>query len=253
MTAQLEAILTLLRRELLGLWVSPIAWVVLTAFLLLQGGIFYSITIHFSYLGEATLEAGPLEAYFGQQSILLSMTLLLLCPALTMRSFAEERRSGTMELLLSAPIGSFGIVLAKYLAILVTYVCIWAPTLFYALSLRGTGTVDLGALATSYFGLFLVGASYLALGVLASALSRSQMIALVLSVLVQFGLFVVGLGEYVLEPGPTRDLSLHLSLTTLLSETSRGLIDSRRVALHAGLAFWALLSTTELVESWRRG
>lgn len=253
MIAQLSAILTLLRRELLGLWVSPVAWVVLTAFLLLQGGIFYSITIHFSYLGESTLESGPLEAYFGQQSILLSMTLLLLCPALTMRAFAEERRSGTIELLLSAPIGSLGIVLAKYLAVLATYAAIWSPTLLYAFVLRGTGTVDPGALAASYFGLFLVGASYLALGVLASALSHSQMIALVLSVLVQFGLFVIGLGEYVLDPGTTRDISLHLSLTTLLSETSRGIVDSRRVVLHLGLAFWALLSTTELVESWRRG
>ena len=85
---------------MLSLWVTPLAWVLLTVFLLLQGIIFYSIVVHFSSMTDLALESGPVQAYFGQDSILLLMTLLLVCPALTMRRFAEERRSGTIEALL---------------------------------------------------------------------------------------------------------------------------------------------------------
>ena len=247
----MRATYTLFKRELLSLWVTPLAWVLLTAFLLLQGGIFYSITVHFSLSGAASLDTGPLEAYFGQQSLLLSMTLLLVCPALTMRTFAEERRSGTMETLLTAPVSSASIVSGKYAAALLTYCLMWLPTCLYAALLRGTGSVDLRALATSYVGIFLVGSSYLGVGILMSAMSKSQLIALMLTVLVQFGLFVMGIGEYVFDAGLLRDVSAHLSLTTLFEETSRGLIDTRRLVLHLSLTVWTLFVSTKVVESWR--
>lgn len=242
---------TICRRELLSLWVTPLAWVLLTAFLLVQGGVFYSIVLHSAALGAEEGAVGPLQAYFGQQSVLLSMTLLLLCPALTMRAFAEERRSGTIEVLLAAPIGSSSLVLGKYAAVLLTYALIWLPTLLYAVILRGTGVVEPRVLTVSYVGIFLIGASYLALGTLMSALAKSQLVALLTSVFLQFGLFVLGIGEYVLDDGLLRDVSAYLSLTTLLEETSRGLLDSRRLVLHLSLGIWALYVTTRVVESWR--
>ncbi len=247
----MKGTLAIFKRELLSLWVTPLAWVLLTGFLLLQGGIFYSITLHYSTMNQPGLETGPLQAYFGQQSVLLSMTLLLLCPALTMRTFAEERRSGTMESLLTAPVGSTELALGKFLAALSTYVLIWIPTLLYAAVLRGTGTIFLPSLLVSYFGVFLVGSSYLALGMLMSSLSKSQLIALLLSILLQFGLFILGIGHYFLEPGILRDISSHLSLPLLLEETSRGLIDSRRVVLHGSLTVWAVFVTVRVIDSWR--
>lgn len=243
--------LAILLRELLGLWVTPLAWVLLTSFLLLQGGIFYTITLHFASMMDAGLEGDPLSAYFGQNSLLLSITLLLLCPALTMRTLAEEQKTGRIELLLSAPVTSTEIVLGKYLATLLTYVGMWAPTLLYVVILRTATDIDWHVVGSSYLGLFLVGSSYLALGLLASALTKSQLIALLLSILVQFGLFVLGIGEYVLDPGPLRDLSAHLSLTTLLEEMSKGIIDTRRLILHGSVTLWALFVTTRVVESWR--
>lgn len=239
------------KRDLMSLWVTPLAWVLLTAFLLLQGGVFYSIVLHSSSLGSDAGIVGPLEAYFGQQSVLLSMTLLLLCPALTMRSFAEERRSGTIELLLTAPLGSGSLVLGKYAAVVITYGLIWMPTLLYAVILRDTGVVEPRVLGVSYLGIFMVGMSYLALGTLMSALARSQLVALLTSVFLQFGLFVLGIGEYVLDDGLLRDTSAYISLTTLLEETSRGLLDSRRIVLHGSVGIWALYVTTRVVESWR--
>ncbi len=247
----MTGVLAILKRELRSLWVSPLAWVLLCSFLLLQGGIFYSITLHFSRMEQASAQSGPLNAYFGQQSLLMSFTLLLLCPSLTMRSLAEERRSGSIDLLLSAPITSGAIVVGKFLAIFVTYCLIWSPTVLYALLLRDTGSVHTPTLIVSYLGVALLGASYLSIGVLMSALAKSQLIALLLTTSSLFGLFVLAIGEYIFDAGILRDLSAYLSITHLLEETAKGIVDSRRLVLHGSITLWCLFVSTRLVESWR--
>jgi ABC-2 type transport system permease protein len=240
------------RREMLSLWVTPLAWVLLGVFLLLQGGIFYSILAHFASFAELSVDAGPLGAYFGQSSIFLLMTLLLVCPALSMRTLAEERRSGTIETLLTAPVGSTGVVLGKYAAALSTYVLIWLPTLLYVVILRKTGTVDWLVVLSSYLGLFLVGAQYLSIGVFASALSKSQFVALLVTVLIQFGLFVLGIGEYIFDPGLLRDLCAYVSLSGHMEDFSKGIVDTRRVLYDVSLAIFCLFLTVRVVDSWRR-
>jgi ABC-2 type transport system permease protein len=240
------------RREMLSLWVTPLAWVLLGVFLLLQGGIFYSILAHFASFAELSVDAGPLGAYFGQSSIFLLMTLLLVCPALSMRTLAEERRSGTIETLMTAPVGSAGVVLGKYAAALLTYVLIWLPTLLYVVILRKTGTVDWLVVLSSYLGLFLVGAQYLSIGVFASALSKSQFVALLVTVLIQFGLFVLGIGEYIFDPGLLRDLCAYVSLSGHMEDFSKGIVDTRRVLYDLSLALFCLFLTVRVVDSWRR-
>ena len=125
------------RREMLGLWVTPLAWVLLVVFLLLQGMSFYWIVRHLSTMAELAVDSGPVQSYFGQ-SIFLLVSLLLVCPALTMRLFAEEKRSGTIEALLTAPVTAAGVVTGKYLAVLTTYAAMWGPTVLYVVILRRT-------------------------------------------------------------------------------------------------------------------
>ncbi len=240
------------RREMLSLWVTPLAWVLLTVFLLLQGGIFYSIVAHFASFAELSIDEGPVGAYFGQNSIFLLMTLLLVCPALSMRLLAEERRSGTIEALMTAPVGALGVVLGKYTASLVTYVAIWLPTVLYVVILRDTGNVDWQVVGASYLGLFLVGAQYLAIGILASALTKSQFVALLVTVLVQFGLFVLGIGEYIFDPGVLRDVCAYVSLAGHMEDFSKGIIDSRRLLYDASIAIFCLFLTIRAVDAWRR-
>jgi ABC-2 type transport system permease protein len=237
---------------MLSLWVTPLAWVLLGVFLILQGGIFYSILAHFASFAELSVDAGPLGAYFGQSSIFLLMTLLLVCPALSMRTLAEERRSGTIETLLTAPVGSTGVVLGKYAAALVTYALIWLPTLLYVVILRKTGTVDWLVVLSSYLGLFLVGAQYLSIGLFASALSKSQFVALLITVLIQFGLFVLGIGEYIFDPGLLRDVCAYVSLAGHMEDFSKGIVDTRRLLYDASLAIFCLFLTVRVVDSWRR-
>jgi ABC-2 type transport system permease protein len=241
------------RREMTSLWVTPLAWVLLVVFLLLQGTIFYSIVVHFSSLADLAVESGPVEAYFGQESVFLLMTLLLVCPALTMRVFAEERRSGTIETLLTAPVTPAGVVLGKYAAVLTTYVAMWAPTLLYVVILRKTGAVSWGSVGASYLGLFGIGAAYLALGTLMSAMTKSQLIALLLAIFVEFGLFVLGVGEYVFEEGIFRDFCAHISMASQMEEMSRGIIDLRRLVFDASVAAASLFVTARVVDSWRWG
>jgi len=228
-----------------------LAWVLLTLFLLLQGVTFYTIVVHFTTLPPDEAALGPLPAYLGQDSLLLTLMLLLLCPALSMRSFAEERKSGAMEILLASPIGAAGLVLGKYLATLLTYVVFWLPTLLYAWALRGSAPVDFRTVATGYLGILLAGASSLAIGTLMSALSKSQVLALMLTISAEFGLFLLGLGENVFDSGPLRELGSYVSLSTMQNELSRGLIDSRRIVFHLSLTLWALFVTQLVVESWR--
>ncbi len=238
------------RREMLSLWVTPLAWVLLFVFLLIQGLSFYSLVVHISKVAEQSLDSGPVQAYFGQ-SIFLIISLLLVCPALTMRVFAEERRSGTIEALLTAPVTAAGVVVGKYLAAFSTYVLIWAPTLLYILILRNTGQVDWAVVGSSYIGVAGVGAAYLAVGTLMSSLTRSQLMALVLTVLVQFGFFILGIGEYIFDPGPLHELSSHVSVLSQMDELSKGIVDLRRLIYDATLVVLPLFLTVRVVDSWR--
>lgn len=246
----MTGLLAVYRREMLALWVTPLAWVLLVVFLLLEGAIFYAIVVHFATLPDAAADSGPLQAFFGQESLLLLITLMLLCPALSMRAFAEERRSGTIESLLTAPVTASSVVLGKYLALVTTFALIWAPTSLYVVIVAKAGSVDPGVVATSYLGILGVGASYLAIGTLMSALTRSQLVALLLTIFLVFGLFVLGIGEYLLEDGPLREASAYLSMGSQMEDFSRGVVDSRRLALDGSLVALCLFLCTRVVESW---
>jgi gliding motility-associated transport system permease protein len=240
------------KREMLSLWVTPLAWVLLFIFLLLQGASFYQILLHFASFSNMTIDSGPVQAYFGQ-SLFLLLSLLLVCPALTMRLFAEERRSGTIEGLLTAPVSAADVVLGKYLATLTTFGFMWLPTVLYVVILRTTGDVDWHVVGSSYLGVMGVGAGYLAVGTLMSAMSRSQLVAMMLSVLVIFGLLIFGIGERIFEPGAIRDACAHVSVLSQVDELSKGVVDLRRLVFDFSLVALPLFVSVRVVDSWRWG
>lgn len=246
----MSGFIAILKRELLSLWVTPLAWVLLTIFLFLQGSIFHTILLHFSAMPSVDPESSPISAFLGQNSLLLAITLLLICPALAMRTFAEEKRQKTLDILLSSPTSAAALVLGKYVALVITYAAFWLPTLLYAWVLRDTD-IDGAALATGYLGIFLLGSSSLALGVLMSALAPSQIVALMLASSLEFGLFVLGLGEYIFDSGFGQELGAYVSVTNLLDEMSRGIVDTRRIVLHTSVTAWALFVCVALIEGQR--
>ncbi len=240
------------RREMLSLWVTPLAWVLLFIFLLLQGASFYQILLHFASFSNVSIDSGPVQAYFGQ-SLFLVLSLLLVCPALTMRLFAEERRSGTIEGLLTAPVSAAAVVLGKYAATLTTFGLMWLPTVLYIVILRTTGDVDWHVVASSYVGVMGVGAGYLAVGTLMSTMTRSQLVAMMLTALVIFGLLIFGIGERIFEPGPIRDACAHVSVLSQVDELSKGIVDLRRLVFDASLVALPLFVSVRVVDSWRWG
>ena len=243
---------TIFKCELFSLFVTPTAWILVVVFLLIQGFHFYGMVVHFAQNAELTVDQGPVQAFFGE-SILFYLPLILLCPGMTMRLFAEERRSGTIETLLTAPVSTTGVVLGKFAAAFVTYLAMWLPTVLYLVILRRTGEIDWHVAGTSYLGVALVGASYLAVGTLMSAMTESQLVAIVLSALVVLGLFMIGIGEYIFEAGVLHDFCAYVSVWGQMSELSKGIVDSRRLVLDATLVVLPLFVTVRAVDAWRWG
>jgi ABC-2 type transport system permease protein len=245
--------LPIYKRELFAFFVTPLAWVLVTVFLLVQGMHFFLLVEHFSNQTQVASDQTPVQAFFGN-TVILYLVLFLLVPPITMRLFAEERRSGTIELLLTTPVSTPALVLAKYAAAVTTYVAMWVPTVLYIVILGRTGDVDWHVVGSSYLGVLLVGAGYLSLGLLMSALTKSQFLALVLTALVVLALFIVGVGEFITREGTlTHDVCAHLSVWAHMNDFASGIIDSRRFVYYASIILLPLFVTVRVVDAWRWG
>jgi ABC-2 type transport system permease protein len=241
------------KRELFAFFVTPLAWVLIVVFLVVQGMHFYLLVDHFARQVDLPGDETPLSAFFGN-TVLLYLVLLVLVPPMTMRLFAEERRSGTIEMLMTAPVSSTAVVLAKYAAVLTTYVAMWLPTALYLVILGRTGDLDWHTAASAYAGVLLVGAGYLSLGLCASALTRSQFLAMIWTALVLLVFFILGVGEFVTREGTTMHaVCEHVSVWSHMNDFASGIVDSRRLVFYGTLVVLPLFVATRAVEAWRWG
>jgi len=241
----------ILKRELFAFWVTPLAWVLTCAFLIIQGLHFSVLVKNFAEMASIESDQTPLQAFFGN-TVLLYLVLFLLVPPMTMRLFAEERRSGTIEGLMTAPVSAPAVVLAKYTAALLTYVAMWAPTLLYVVILQRSGSVDWHVVGASYLGVLFVGAGYLALGLLMSALTKSQFLALILTALLLMVLFIFGIGEFVTRDGTVlHDVCAYVSVWAQMNDFASGVVDSRRLFFDGTLVALPLFLSVRVVEAWR--
>jgi ABC-2 type transport system permease protein len=248
----MRAFWPIFKRELFAFFVTPLAWVLITVFLILQGMNFYWIIDTFATRVEPS-DQTPLQAFFGN-TVLLYLVLFLLIPPMTMRLFSEERKSGTIESLMTAPVSSTSVVLAKYAAVVATYLAMWLPTLLYLIILKRAGDVDLKAAGAAYLGVGLVGASYLSIGLLMSAATDSQFLALVMTALVILALFLLGIGEFIARDGSVlQAVCSHVSVWAQMNDFASGIVDSRRLVFDATLIVFPLFVTTRVVDSWRWG
>lgn len=236
-------------RELLSLFFSPVAYVVIFLFVFSHGWVFWQYCKSY----EDNPQQIPLvvRALF---SFALYWTVLI-SPLLTMRSFAEERRSGTIEMLMTAPVTATQVVLGKFVAAQVFYTLIWATLLLFLAVLEILGNPDWGPIVACYIGLFFLGTLTNSLGILASALTRNQLVAAVLAI--SGVLFVGGLGLL----GAVFAQSLELQrlfhflsyMQHFSSEYIRGIVDLRFLGLYLGCAVFFLFLSVHVVEDrkWR--
>jgi len=241
------------KRELFGFFVTPLAWVLIVVFLVVQGMHFFLLVDHFALELDVVSDETPLSAFFGN-TVLFYVVLFVLVPPMTMRLFAEERRSGTIESLMTAPVSSAAVVLAKYAAVLTTYIAMWLPTVLYLVILGRTGELDRHQAASAYLGVLLVGAGYLALGLCASALTQSQFLAMIWTALVLLILFTLGIGEFVTRDGTVmHDICAHVSVWGHMNDFASGIVDSRRLVFYGTMVLLPLYVATRAVDAWRWG
>jgi ABC-2 type transport system permease protein len=230
------------RREIAAYFNSPVAYIVLGIFLLVMGLFFFQITSIFS-IGVATM-----RGLFAQGPFLF----LFFAPAMTMRLLAEERRSGTIELLLTWPVTDGAVVLGKFMAAL-AFLCIGLVLTFpYALTVSALGSLDWGPVFGGYIGLVCMGAAYLAIGVFASSITANQIVAFVVSFLLGGFFFTVGKLTGQLPPRLAAWADA-LSFDKHFQDITRGVIDTRDLVFYIVFVALFLLAATEALRArrWR--
>lgn len=227
-----------MRRELGSFFVSPLAYVVLTAWLVWNGLVFWVLTEFYARNAVASGASSPLSAFFGGSSLFF-IPLLVFVPVLTMRLIAGEKQSGTIEPLMTAPVPDAAIVLGKYAAAIVIWCALWAPTIIYAWIISQHGTVDWGAIAASYLGILLLGAYFMAIGLLMSAIAPTQIIAAVMSFVALGVIFTIGIGEFVFD-GTVREVCAYVSMWGHMQTFSKGVVDSRYLVFDLSLSTLAV-------------
>ena len=241
--------LSLFRKEIIQFFGSVIGSLVSIVFLLLTGLFLWVFTGNYNIpdSGYATLD-GLFE--------IAPWIYLFLIPAVTMRMFADEKRSGTMELLLTRPITELKLILAKFLAALTVVVLTIVPTLFYFLAVyllgNPVGSIDTGATWGSYTGLFFLAAIYLTIGLFTSSITDNQIISFIISVFLCF-FWYSGFDFIARLPFPSgiSSLIIDMGINSHYESVSRGVLDSRDLLYFLSMAVFFILLTRIVIE-WKR-
>ncbi|MGB8646134.1 MAG: ABC transporter permease subunit [Anaerolineae bacterium] len=235
-------ILTIAGREIKAYFFSPLAYILTGVFAFFLGYLFASSTL--------TSQQADMSGTFSWLMVLS----LILTPALAMRLFAEENRMGTIELLMTAPVRDWQIVIGKYIAGLLAFVMLLIPTLWYLVILWRYGSPDWGSILAGYVGVLLAGAAFIGIGMFTSSLTGNQIIAYFVGFLALIFMWfsnalagIAGGGNFVL------DFLGYLSLPTHFQDFFTGVIDSGHAVFFISLAAIAVFLTVRVVESrrWR--
>ncbi|MDY6908510.1 MAG: ABC transporter permease [Thermodesulfobacteriota bacterium] len=246
-------------KELYLLFASPIFYVVAFIFLLLNGYFFYSaMAFYNSYSFHAAQNPFMASQLNLTDMVLrpvfmdLSLVLLLVAPLLTMRTYAEERRSGTLELLFTLPVTDRAALAAKYGAVVTTFLLILAGTLPCMAILELLAQPNWKTIFSGYLGLVLLGCAFLSLGVFASSLTQNQIVAAVLSFGSLLMFWIIGWMKVILGPeGRLADTLEYLAITGHFDTFSKGILDSRDVVYYAAFILFFLFLSLRQVESCR--
>ncbi len=245
------------KKELRLYFTSPVAYVLLTIFLLIAGYFFYSI---FAFYTRASMQTA-MNPGMGRDlnvtdSVLrplfsnVSVILLLLLPLVTMRLFAEERRAGTIELLLTYPVRDGAVLISKYLAALTLYGVMLAGTLAYPAILLYFTRVEWGPLASGYLGLLLMGAMLLGIGIFASSLTENQIVAAVIAFGISLMFWIVGWSAE-FAGGPLGTVLTHLSILEHNDTFAKGVLDTKDIIYFVNFSALFLFFTLRSLEARR--
>jgi ABC-2 type transport system permease protein len=247
----MQVYVTLTRRELATFFYSWIGYVVIAGSVFLMGFCFYSL------LDKLQGESIPMpitELFF---NFYFWLILIASAPIITMRLFALEKYSGTFETLMTAPVGDLAVVLAKFSAALIFFMILWLPLLGFVVVLhyfsRGSNLVDWATLSSAYLGIFLLGGLYMAIGCFASALTRNQIVAAMVSFAIGVSFFLV---SFLAEQLPLHATWVTHTVNSIavwrqMQEFGRGIIDTRSIIFYLTATIFFLYLACRAVESRR--
>jgi ABC-2 type transport system permease protein len=229
-------------REFASFFRLPLGWIVIALFVCLS-------SVFFTRSAIVPGEAATMRDFFG----IWWGLLIVICPAISMRLFSEEQRTGTIETVLTAPISETALVLGKFLAGLLFLVAMLLPSLVYVVLLASLARPDFGPITAGYLGLILLGSLYLSIGCLISSLTASQTLAFLATM---FALLLLDIAPRQLSaalPESLGRLVLAVTPSLRLGDFSRGLIGSVNVAFFLLASFWTLALCVVLMQSrrWR--
>ncbi|OAD44787.1 gliding motility-associated ABC transporter permease subunit GldF [Polaribacter atrinae] len=230
--------IAILKKEFNSFFASPIAYLVIGVFLLLNGLFLWVFKGDFNILNAGFAD---LNSFF----FFAPWVFLFLIPAITMKSFADEFNSGTIELLKTKPISDWQIVLGKFAASLLLVIVALVPTLTYIYTIyqlgNPAGNIDFGSTIGSYLGLLFLAATYTSIGLFTSTLSKNQIVAFILGVLITFFLFY---GFDVISDTLGGDLTIKkMGLNEHFKSISRGVIDTRDIVYFLSVTIFFLFIT----------
>ncbi len=231
---------TIYQREIKSYFYSPIAYVVISVFLIASGFFFAG---NLQFWQEASLK-GSLDS--------IQFFLLLLTPVITMKLFADETKSGTIETLMTSPVTDFDVVFGKFLAALSLYVVMILPTWIFVLFLTIFGNPDFRPIFSSYIGLILMGGLFVSVGLLISSFTRNQVVAAVIGIVSLIILWVVGfLSTY--GDGWFYETLRYAGTFDHWESFTKGIVDTRDVIYYLSFSALLLFITVRNVESrkWR--
>ena len=235
-------IAALFKKEFRSYFNSPIAYIYITVFLCLSAWLFFR--------GFFIINQAEMRGFFG----LMPWMFLFFIPAVTMKLWAEEKKLGTVEILMTLPIKDYEVVIGKYLASLALFGVMILLSLSLPITVAYLGEPDGGPIVGGYIGLFLMGAAYLAIGLFASTLTENQIIAFIIGIVMCFVLLIIG-EDIVLFKSPNWLVPIfsYLGLGAHFSSIGRGVIDSRDLIYYLSVIGFSLYLSVLSVESrkWR--
>ncbi|MCP4809608.1 MAG: ABC transporter permease subunit [Proteobacteria bacterium] len=244
-------------REIRAYFATPVGWLCLCAFMAISAVFFVAVLglynmqateMQFNpYAGtEMNIDEYLVAPFFGNTTVIL----LFICPALSMRLFSEDRKTKSLELLLTSPVTTTEIVLGKYLGAVGFLAIILLCTGHYPLQLVLLGEPDPGVIASSYLAVFLLGSCFMAVGLLFSSMTENQIVALVLSFVTLLGFWILGWVEE-LASGTLQEVVGYASLINRMEDMTKGLIHTKDLVYYVTfICFW-LFATHQRVEAYR--
>ncbi len=225
-------------KELRSFFNSPVAYIVILVYLVILGWFF---TSNLFLSGQATL-----RTVFEMTPFLL----LFFAPAMTMRLISEEKKTGTLELLITKPLREHEIIVGKFLAVFGLYFFTLLPTLVYYVTVSFIGSLDLGAVIGGYFGLLLVGSVFLAVSLFGSAITENQVVAFIVSFFIVFALFMLD-KVLIYLPSSLASIFEYVSVDYHFSNVARGIIDTRDLIYYFSAVTFSLFLGTVVLQRRR--